>query len=281
MSQPVQLSLPRTSHQNQGLFSDYYLDNILPQQWQALKDEAALALKKLQSIYDKFTPNPNNEAQTEDDWIKPVLREIGHAFFDVQVPLTVPHGTQKPDYIFYNDEVTRNTQKGKVVNEADLKNRAYAIGDAKKWDRSLDKTSNENDAFNNKNPSYQIFFYMLHSGLPWGILTNGRQWRLYHHLTAHKLDVFYEVDLPALLKSNDPDEFLYFYAFFRKAAFEQGSLSLEYILTASTEFARSVSDDLRKQVYDALRYVAQGFLDYPDNGLVPDPKPVNKSMIIL
>jgi hypothetical protein len=99
VSQPVQLSLPRTSHHNQGLFSDYYLDNILPQQWHALKDEAALARKQLQSIYNTFTPNPNNEAQTEDDWIKPVLREIGHAFFDVQVPLTVPHGTQKPDYI--------------------------------------------------------------------------------------------------------------------------------------------------------------------------------------
>ncbi len=272
MSQPIQLSLPRTSHHNQGLFSDYYLDNILPQQWHALKDEAAITLKKLQSIYDKFTPNPNNEAQTEDDWIKPVLREIGHIFFDVQVPLTVPHGTQKPDYIFYNDEIERNTHKGKVLNEADLKNSAYAIGDAKKWDRSLDKTSNENDAFNNKNPSYQIFFYMLHSGLPWGLLTNGRQWRLYHYLTAHKLDVFYEVDLPALLKSNDPDEFLYFYAFFRQAAFEDGFLPLEHILTASTELAQSVSDDLRKQVYDALRYVAQGFLDYPDNGLVPDPE---------
>jgi len=272
LSQPVQLSLPRTSHHNQGLFSDYYLDHLLPQQWHALEDEAAIALKQLQTIYGKFTPNPNNEAQTELDWIMPVLRELGHISFDVQVPLSVPHSTQKPDYIFYKDEVARNTHKGKVVTEADLKDSAYAIGDAKKWDRSLDKASNENDAFNNKNPSYQIFFYVLHSGLPWGILTNGRQWRLYHYLTAHKLDVFYEVDLPALLSASDPGKFLYFYAFFRRAAFEHGFLPLEQILTASTEFAQSVSDNLRKQVYDALRYVAQGFLDYPDNSLVPDPE---------
>jgi len=237
-----------------------------------LEDEAAIALKQLQTIYGKFTPNPNNEAQTELDWIMPVLRELGHISFDVQVPLSVPHSTQKPDYIFYKDEVARNTHKGKVVTEADLKDSAYAIGDAKKWDRSLDKASNENDAFNNKNPSYQIFFYVLHSGLPWGILTNGRQWRLYHYLTAHKLDIFYEVDLPALLSTSDPGEFLYFYAFFRRAAFEHGFLPLEQILTASTEFAQSVSDNLRKQVYDALRYVAQGFLDYPDNSLVPDPE---------
>jgi hypothetical protein len=28
---------------------------------------------------------------------------------------------------------------------------------------------------------------------------------------------------------------------------------------------------LRQQVYDALRFVAQGFLDYPENNLPPAP----------
>src|SRR5205823_1593850 len=80
------------------------------------------------------------------------------------------------------------------------------------------------------------------------------------------------VDLPALLEANDVEKFLYFYTFFRRDAFEQGHLTLEEILTASTEYAQSVSDDLRQQVYDALRYVAQGFFDYPDNDLVPTPE---------
>jgi hypothetical protein len=38
--QPTQLLLPKTPHRNQGLFSDYYLDNILPGQWNVLRDEA-------------------------------------------------------------------------------------------------------------------------------------------------------------------------------------------------------------------------------------------------
>src|SRR5438874_1056134 len=79
--------------------------------------------------------------------------------------------------------------------------------------------------------------------------------------TAHKLEVFYEVDLPELLQA-DVDAFLYFYAFFRRAAFDPGPLSLDTILAASAEKAQEVSDSLRQQVYDALRYVAQGFLDY-------------------
>ena len=35
------------------------------------------------------------------------------------------------------------------------------------------------DPFTNKNPSYQIAFYLQHSGVAWGILTNGRLWRLF------------------------------------------------------------------------------------------------------
>ena len=285
--QPVppiaQLAFSGETHHNQRLFSDYYLDNILPLQWQesrSLLDEAAQGKQQLQRLFASYTPNPNNEAQTEDDWIKPVLHTLGH-LFEVQVPLQVPDSVQEPDYVFYRDEAARVANKGRVMNEESLRERAYAVGDAKRWERSLDKaakagkggnSSNSSDAFSNKNPSYQIFFYMLHSGLPWGILTNGRQWRLYHYQTAHKLEIFYEVDLPALLALDEVEPFLYFYAFFRRAAFEFGPLSLDAMLAASTDYARSVSESLRQQVYDALRYVAQGFLEYAPNKLTPTPE---------
>ena len=111
---------------------------------------------------------------------------------------------------------------------------------------------------------------MLHSGVTWGILTNGRLWRLYHRDTSHKLDRYYEVDLPALLASEDPGAFLYFYAFFRRAAFDPGPLALAALLQASRDYAAGVSETLKAQVYEALRHLAQGFLDTPDNRLVPD-----------
>ena len=272
MSQLAQLLLPGASHHNQHLFSDYYLDHKLPAEWSILKDEASSVMKQLQQLYSKFTPS-TSEAQTEEDWIKPVLRALGHVF-EVQAHLKVPNSIQRPDYFFYRDEAARIENKSKkIVTEDDLQHAAFAVGDAKSWELSLDRArSGSSNSFNNKNPSFQISFYMLHSGLPWGILTNGRHWRLYHAQTAHKLEIFYEVDLPALLETNDVETFLYFYTFFRRGAFEQGHLTLEQILTASTEYARSVSDDLRQQVYDALRFVAQGFFDYPDNNLTPTPE---------
>lgn len=113
---------------------------------------------------------------------------------------------------------------------------------------------------------------MQHSNLEWGILTNGRLWRLYHKGTAHKLDHFYEVDLPALLRTESAATFLYFYAFFRRQSFEAGILSLEDMRRESVDYTRNVGNSLKAQVYKALRHIAQGFLDYRPNCFQPEPE---------
>ena len=79
------------------------------------------------------------------------------------------------------------------------------------------------------------------------------------------------MDLPALARSGSAEDFLYFYAFFRRAAFEDGPLGVETLLRESTDYARSVGDSLKVQVYEALRHLAQGFLDHPRNGLSAEP----------
>lgn len=81
------------------------------------------------------------------------------------------------------------------------------------------------------------------------------------------------VDLKALLAAGDRTAFLSFYAFFRRAAFVPPTvtpLSLEAMLRESVDYARGISDSLKAQVFDALRHLAQGFLDYPGNGLTAD-----------
>ena len=271
-SQVVPLLLPPSPHRNQQLFSDHYLNTILPERpsWKMLAAEAEVVLSALQQLFAGYTPS-DKEAQVEEELIRPVLRQLGHTF-EVQPSLETPDGTKTPDYMFYHDQAALVSNKKKKLNETLLQGRALAVGDAKYWDRPLDVSLKRagGDPFNNKNPSYQIAFYMQHSGLDWGILTNGRLWRLYHKDTAHKLDRFYEVNLPELLQTNDVNNFLYFYAFFRRQAFEPGDLSIEAIRLASVDYARGVGDSLKVQVYEALRHVAQGFLDYPPNNLQSD-----------
>ncbi|HVB22051.1 MAG TPA: TaqI-like C-terminal specificity domain-containing protein [Ktedonobacteraceae bacterium] len=282
-----------TTHHNQQLFSDHYLDVTLPERedWQTLASDpqTSAVMQRITAIFQRYKPTEGEkEAQTEERCVKPVLRALGHVF-EVQPSLATPGRAQTPDYVFYRDEEALEENKGKLLNEALLAAKAYAVGDAKSWKRSLDQAlrtdGKERDLLSNKNPSYQIAFYMQQSGLEWGILTNGRHWRLYHFSNAHKLDHFYEVDLPALLASGDIAAFLYFYAFFRRAAFEQQPLGIAALLKESVDYAQGISESLKDQVYQALRSIAQGFLDHSANGLAAsDPatlKDIYDSSLIL
>ena len=84
--------------------SDYYLNEILPTQagWRALAQQAAPVLAEIAGIVDRFTPS-ENERQTEDNLVVPVLRALGHTV-EMQSPLKTPDGTNVPDYIFYRDD---------------------------------------------------------------------------------------------------------------------------------------------------------------------------------
>jgi hypothetical protein len=277
-------------HRNHGLFSDHYLDTALPhnKDWHGLTVEAAAVMQEVGEIFGRYGPKTGEkEAQTEHAWVRPVLEALGHDAFEVQPSLKVPGSTQTPDYVLYPSAAAREAAGGKVLDEDAVRSSgAYAVGDAKRWDRPLDVALKEGkDPFDNRNPSYQISFYMQHSGVEWGILTNGRLWRLYHRDTAYKLDRFYEADLPALIEGGDAEAFLYFYTFFRRAAFDEGApLSAKEVLRGSVEYSLGVGDALKGQVYDALRHLAQGFLDHPKNGLSTDEetlREVQDSALIL
>jgi hypothetical protein len=260
-------------HRNQGLFSDHYLNVSLPARsdWKTLADEARPAMEEIASLLDSYTPS-ENEAQMEEDLVRPILRLLGHTF-EVQPALATPEGTKRPDYVLYKDARSVAANKDRTLTDELLSGSAFAVADAKYWERPLDVSlkGSKRDAFSNKNPGYQIYFYMQHAGTEWGVLTNGRLWRLYHKDTAHKLDRFYEVDLPALVQSSNVEDFLYYYAFFRRAAFDDEPLGVGALLRESTDYARSVGDSLKVQVYEALRHLAQGFLDHPRNGLSAEP----------
>jgi len=277
---------PTTPHRNHGLFSDHYLDVTLPERpgWKSLVGQARPVMEEVARIFASFTPSAN-ESQTERDLVRPVLKLLGHDF-EVQASLETPDGPKRPDYVFYRDAALLNTNKGRLLNDELLRGSAFAIGDAKYWDRPLDVSlKGRGDPFTNKNSGFQISFYMQHAGTEWGILTNGRLWRLYHKDTAHKLDRYYEVDLHELATGGDAERFLYFYAFFHRSAFEDHPLGVRAMLEESVDYARSVGDSLKTQVYEALRHLAQGFLDYPQNKLETDPDTLREiydnSLIVL
>ena len=277
------------THRNHYLFADYYLDRRACERQEWREADAGSAFATVTALWRRFKPQGDNEAQTEADWIRPVLEALGHRY-NVQVGMQTPLGAKVPDYVFYPDEATRQAAKRGVLTEADFQG-ALAVGDAKAWDRPLDRAAPKAVSTLHENPSLQIDTYIRHSGLAWGILTNGRLWRLYHKDTSKKLDVYYEVDLPALIEQGDVEAFKYFWLFFRREAFVAGahaaaaSAWLDLVLAESQAYEQGVSENLKAQVYDALRHLGQGFLDFPGNGLQPTAETLKQihdnSLIVL
>jgi hypothetical protein len=138
-------------HRNHGLFSDHYLNVTLPQrpEWQALTEQARPVMEGVSRVFDSYTPS-DNEAQTEEDLVRPVLRLLGHDF-EVQPALETPDGTKRPDYVFYRDAAALDANKNRTLDDESLRGAAFAVGDAKYWDRRLDVSlRGRGDPFTNK-----------------------------------------------------------------------------------------------------------------------------------
>jgi hypothetical protein len=104
-------------HRNHGLFSDDYLEVTLPERsgWESLMEQARPAMEEISSLFDSYTPS-DNEAQTEEGMVKPVLRIVGHDF-KVQPALETPDDTKRPDYVFYRDAASLNANKNRTLND--------------------------------------------------------------------------------------------------------------------------------------------------------------------
>ena len=227
---------------NHGLFSDYYLKVRLPElkAWDT-GEELSVFRNELTKLYGSKKNNlPNmNEAQTEEEFIKPVLEILGYSdSYIVQAPTKVGKQTNRPDYALFPDESTKNTayHSSKNIDYANC----IGIADAKYWERELDLTkTSTRDTFTNQNPSFQIAGYLVGTKCKWGILTNGRLWRLYSSKSHLPLGNYYQIDIVDLLSETNEEYLKYFYLFFRKEdliVFDDQSF-LDSVFESSNEYA--------------------------------------------
>jgi len=251
-------------HRNRGLFSNYYLDDLLPKEEEFKVPIAEIedVLKKIKGIWDKSRFEAINENQLRKHFLDKVLDYLGW-IVDIDAPVPSGEWSKRPDYALFKDnENLKIAHKGK---KEDYFKKAACIGEAKKWGRPLDKKiKTEIDPFEAQNPSLQISRYLWLTGVKWGILTDGKYWRLYERETSKRLDIFYEVDLEDIIESGSPEVFRYFFLFFRKDAFPE---FIEKVYRGSVDYAQAVGEKLKENVYQALKTLAQGFLKTPGNNL--------------
>jgi type I restriction-modification system DNA methylase subunit len=275
MSAPLQLSMGiEAPHRNQSLFSDHYLNTLLPvdPRWDAALPEAQAFLAWLQDLYRREQNHlaGYNESQLEAHWFRPILTRLGHVFEPQAGVPGLDRGIKHPDYVFFPSEAARQSAVS-AQKTGDYAAHALAVGEVKAWDVPLGKRQKGGGAsFDAQNPSFQIDYYLRATGLKWGILSNGCLWRLVHADSSYRLSIYYEVDLVDLLSRADASAVRYFTLFFRQAAFQpdaQRRLFLADALAASKAYALALEEDLQHNVYQALEKLVQGFLDLPGNGL--------------
>ncbi len=281
MSQSAQLSLGLDKpHRNQYLFSDHYLEEILRREaaWTAAQGPAAEFLAWLRELYaaEAAQLEAYSESQLEDHWIKPILGRLGHVWEGQATIPGMDGSIKRPDYIFFPDEAARKTAVSDQRTE-EYARFALAAGEVKAWPVSLSRKSGGAPTFDNNNPMFQIDYYLKAGGVSWGIVSNGRFWRLVHKDSSYRLDRYFEIDLREALTTPDNRRALavatYFTLFFGRAAFapdDTGRVFLNEVLAGSNTYAVALESDLRDNAYKALEQLITGFFAPSANGLDPD-----------
>ena len=117
---------------------------------------------------------------------------------------------------------------------------------------------------------YQVNLIKLlrDANLNWGMITNGKHWRLCYVVAAAPYEVFLELDLDGLLKENDLSEFILFYIFFGQQAFSIAQskdtntqqIGLDRYLEESEQHVEAIQRYLRSQVELILQSLCLGFV---------------------
>jgi hypothetical protein len=268
-----QATLSSKPYLNSNLFSGHYLDERIGDldDWEC-DDAAREAFDELRRLWDlegDLTVS-YNEDELLDSWIDEVLDVLG---FGTLSETTLPDGGGYNDrLLFESDERRRDAALRKKGGDVEaMYGLSAAILEAKQWDADFSRRFAEQRSY--RDASHQIKYYLEHTpeSVDWGVLTDGRKWRLYG-TRDYATETYYEIDLPELLESGDLDRFKYFYAFFRPAAFREtaGATFLDTVWNESETAAQELGEDLQDNVFTALRILGEGFVETNDLDIDPE-----------
>lgn len=264
---------------------DFLLEGIREtESWKAL-DEAVYADFKQNADHlarNLAARKAPNEAQTEDDLVYPLLELLGWTDRDVQANASVKARLDVPDALLYSSAEAKRVAGS--LDEWKRFQHGACVVEAKRWNRPLDREEKGRKG-EEGTPSSQMLRYLRRvddrttGKLRWGILTNGRAWRLYFHGAASVAEDFFEIDLGKVLQiegcepdllDKAPDIFVdeatwrdhllrLLFVIFQRAAFlpqAQGdsfhALALQEGQRWELKVAKSLSDKVFREVFPAL-----------------------------
>lgn len=186
-----------------------YLEEAIRQSTEYRAVDVGALRSALTAIADRFPHESSpNESQTEDDFIWPILGELGWSESLRQQNLSAGGRLDVPDGLLFIDGEAKDRANAQPEEWRRYEHGA-AVVESKRWARPLDRAVGREDAVA---PSTQMLRYLRRigdnseHGLRWGILTNGSRWRLYWAGARSVSEEFLEVDLAGALALDVRDQ---------------------------------------------------------------------------
>lgn len=268
-----------------GLFADPFVGDHLPTDgspcktgnkfidnyWGYDEGEYNQFFEEINNVFERFYPTCQNwnEYQLEDKFIKPILSALGYEY-DVQETVVHAGKRSRPDYtLFVNQKDLDQALKSKDRDESKYWVKAISVADAKAWQIDLDSDGGPQNC-----PSSQIVRYLDATVKDWGIITNGRQWRLYYRNCQDRSQKYFEVDLERICQSKNKFERLqYFFYFFRNKSLIKDNSNkcfLDYVLSESEAYSVQVSGNLKEKIIRQAPLITQAILNSKESDVTLD-----------
>lgn len=164
-------------------------------------------LEKRQGVLGEET----GELENQYYWVSYVLRALGYCASAAEPP---PGGMEteepRPDFtLFYSADEFRRAVP--LRGNREFFSSALGVMRVLGWEASMDEIESELGTYS---PAYDVDRDLRNTDTNWGILTNGRVWRLFHRDSSGLMNTYFELDLVEALESNDSDGFKYFWLIF-------------------------------------------------------------------
>ena len=138
---------------------------------------------------------------------------------------------------------------------------AAVVEESKRFGLPLDARDSD-DRVQSGTPHGQLLRYLSTADIEsdgnirWGILTNGRLWRLYDHRSRPRASGYFEADLQHILDADDDDALRTFFLLFRRDAFtlRPGSTTtfLESAIAEGRRYEEQIAQDLSGVVFERV-----------------------------
>lgn len=261
---------PYFSNSN-GFFSDYYLEELLPEEELSAfpVDETTDLLKQLGKDLKAMSDGLRDAdaEETAQQWLEPVLFPVLDLAPVPGPKIVDAEGVYEPAYAMPSPDQTGSLSaeyQGKAAGEA-----ITALVFVLPWEASLDGTwpGMEKAALQHVQEALRA------SDVAWAILTNGQQLRLLRKETVMQARSFAEVDLATILaRMGTPDRddailaFRYGRALFSGPSFTETDAKeltlLDRVLAESQRHGAELGEELKRNVFTALEHLGEGFRYY-------------------